>query len=52
MLDEADDFIASCDEVKYHPFEVLKDIQSNEKKNFKFVVAGLRNVIRFRKQTS
>lgn len=51
MLDEADDFIASCDEVKYHPFEVLKDIQSNEKKNFKFVVAGLRNVIRFRKQT-
>ncbi len=51
MLDEADDFIASCDEVKYHPFEVLKDIQGNEKKNFKFVVAGLRNVIRFRKQT-
>lgn len=51
MLDEADDFIASCDEVRYHPFEVLKDIQSKGTKNFKFVVAGLRNVIRFRKQT-
>ena len=50
MLDEADAFLASCEEVGYSPFNALKDIQQNvEPGRFKFVVAGLRNVVRFTK---
>jgi hypothetical protein len=50
MLDEADSFLASCEEVGYSPFNALKDIQQNvEPGRFKFVVAGLRNVVRFTK---
>lgn len=50
MLDEADAFLASCEEIGYSPFNALKDIQQNvEPGRFKFVVAGLRNVVRFTK---
>ncbi len=48
LLDEADAFIESCGEDgKFHPFDALKDIQSIGTGRFKFVIAGLRNVIRF-----
>ena len=47
LLDEADTFISSCKDVRYKPFEALKDIQSSGSGNFKFVVAGLRDVVRF-----
>ncbi len=47
LLDEADTFINSCKDVHYKPFEALKDIQSSGSGNFKFVVAGLRDVVRF-----
>ena len=48
MLDEADKFIESCESVKYEPFDMLKEIQGIGEKRFKFVVAGLRNIVRFK----
>lgn len=49
MLDEADVFIDSCEKVKYQPFDALKDVQSVGTGRFKFVIAGLRNIVRFKK---
>lgn len=49
LLDEADTFIDSCSAVNYKPFDALKDIQQLGSGRFKFVIAGLRNVIRFNK---
>lgn len=51
MIDEADSFIESCDVVNYQPFDALKDIQSIGSERFKFVVAGLRNIVRFKQAT-
>ena len=50
LLDEADAFIESCKEVDYHPFDALKDLQGIGIDRFKFVIAGLRNIIRFNKE--
>lgn len=50
LLDEADAFLASCKAVNYAPFDALKDIQSTCHDRFKFVVAGLRDVVRFDKK--
>ncbi|MDO4327491.1 MAG: hypothetical protein Q4E24_15960 [bacterium] len=47
MMDEADAFVESCEEVNYQPLDALKDIQSVGTGRFKFVIAGLRNVVRF-----
>ena len=47
LLDEADAFIASCEDVGYQPIDALKDIQGIGTGRFKFVIAGLRNIIRF-----
>lgn len=52
LLDEADVFIESCETVNYHPFDVLKDIQSVGVDRFKFVIAGLRNIIRFKRESA
>lgn len=52
LLDEADAFIESCAAVNYQPFDVLKDIQSVGHGRFKFVVAGLRNVVRFNRDAA
>ncbi|MBQ1492415.1 MAG: hypothetical protein IIZ39_10700, partial [Blautia sp.] len=49
MMDEADVFIESCAEVGYMPFDALKDVQGIGTDRFKFVVAGLRNIVRFNK---
>lgn len=49
MIDEADVFIESCEMVEYQPFDALKDIQSIGSGRFKFVVAGLRNIVRFKR---
>lgn len=51
MIDEADRFIESSEEVNYQPFDALKDIQAIGAGRFKFVVAGLRNIVRFKKST-
>lgn len=51
LLDEADRFIESSEAVNYQPFDALKDIQGIGSGKFKFVVAGLRNIIRFKKSS-
>ncbi len=51
MIDEADIFIESCEAINYKPFDALKDIQSMGSGRFKFVVAGLRNIVRFKQAT-
>lgn len=50
LLDEADAFLDSCKNVQYKPFDALKDIQASGEGRFKFVVAGLRDVVRFDRQ--
>ena len=52
LLDEADVFIESCGEVGYSPFDALKDIQGIGVGRFKFVIAGLRNIVRFKRNTA
>jgi hypothetical protein len=52
LIDEADTFIESCEAVNYKPFDALKDIQGIGKGRFKFVVAGLRNVVRFKREAA
>lgn len=47
LLDEADAFLESCEAVNHKPLDALKEIQSMESDRFKFIVAGLRNVVRF-----
>ena len=50
LLDEADVFIDSCAAVNYQPFDALKDVQSIGAGRFKFVIAGLRNIVRFKRE--
>ena len=52
LLDEADTFIESCEAVNYKPFDALKEIQSIGIGRFKFVIAGLRNVVRFKREAA
>ena len=52
LLDEADAFIESCEAVNYKPLDALKDIQSVGAGRFKFVVAGLRNIVRFKREAA
>lgn len=52
LIDEADTFIESCETVNYNPFDALKEIQSIGSGRFKFVVAGLRNVVRFKREAA
>lgn len=50
LLDEADKFIDSSGSINYKPLDILKDIQSIGIGRFKFVVAGLRNIVRFKRE--
>ena len=50
LIDEADTFIESCKAVDYAPFDNLEDIQSIGVDRFKFVVAGLRNLVKFERE--
>lgn len=50
LLDEADTFIESCELVNYKPMDALKDIQNIGSNRFKFVIAGLRNIVRFKRE--
>lgn len=52
LIDEADKFIESSEKVEYQPFDALKDIQSIGSERFKFVVAGLRNIVRFKREVA
>ena len=52
MLDEADTFIETCAEVDYEPINALSRVQQEDYNGalFKFVIAGLHNVVRFEKK--
>ena len=49
LLDEADAFIDSCAKVNYRPFDALKELQNIGVGRFKFVIAGLRDIVRFKR---
>lgn len=50
LLDEADAFIADCERQQDRPLEMLKELKDSFNDRFKFVLAGLRDVVRFNKQ--
>lgn len=52
MLDEADRFIETCAASNYAPIVALAKVQqdSHNGNRFKFVIAGLRNIIRFERE--
>ncbi len=52
LMDEADTFIESCEAVNFQPFDALKDIQSVGIDRFKFVIAGLHNIVRFKRDAA
>lgn len=50
MMDEADEFIDSCKVVEYAPIAELEKIQQIGPGRFKFVVAGLHNLVRLERE--
>ena len=52
LMDEADGFLESSHEVKYQPVAYLYQLQSATEGRFKFVLAGLHNVVRFSHATA
>lgn len=52
MLDEADVFINDCANYGYRPLVALKDIQQSLPGQFKYVLAGLHNIVKFNRQVA
>ena len=52
MLDEADAFVRECGQNNYRPLVSLKDVQQTLPGRFKFVLAGLHNVVRFHRDVA
>ena len=52
MLDEADTFINDCGNCGYRPLVAMKDVQQSLPNQFKFVLAGLHNVVRFNRDVA
>ncbi len=52
MLDEADRFINDCANYGYSPIGALKDIQQTFPGQFKYVLAGLHNIVKFNHQVA
>ena len=52
MLDEADSFIEDCRNYDFAPFVELKDVQQSSMGKFKFVLAGLHNIVKFKREVS
>lgn len=52
LIDEADTFIEDCKNVKYEPIRLLKNIQQEGVGRFKFVIAGLHNVVKFERKSA
>jgi len=50
LLDEADAFISDCEHHHYRPLGLLKELKDSFNDQFKFVLAGLRDVVRFNKR--
>ncbi len=52
MMDEADRFIDDCSSLNYRPLVELKDVQQSLPGHFKFVMAGLHNIVRFNRDVA
>ena len=52
LLDEADNFLVDCQKSNYAPVDCLKRIQVETDNRFKFVLAGLHNVMRFHEKVA
>lgn len=52
MLDEADAFIEDCAKFNYGPMDALKGIQQALPGQFKYVLAGLHNIVKFNRQVA
>ena len=52
MLDEADTFITDCADCGYRPLVALKDVQQSLPGKFKYVLAGLHNIVKFNRQVA
>ena len=52
MLDEAEVFIQDCANNGYAPLRLLEALQNSLDKQFKFVLAGLHNIVRFARTTA
>lgn len=52
MLDEADAFINDCAGCAYRPLVALKDVQQSLPGKFKYVLAGLHNIVKFNRQVA
>lgn len=52
MLDEADDFINDCANCGYRPLVALKGVQQSLPGHFKYVLAGLHNIVKFNRQVA
>ena len=52
LIDEADTFVESSERNDYSAFDNLLEVQNVGQKRFKFVIAGLRNVVRFNRDNA
>ena len=52
MLDEADAFISNCASCNYQPLVALKDVQESLPKRFKYVLAGLHDIVKFNRDVA
>lgn len=52
LLDEGDRFIEDCSNYGYSPIDNLKNIMNDSDINFKFVIAGLHNIVRYDKKSA
>ena len=52
MLDEADEFIKDCIGCNFRPLVALKDVQQSLPGRFKYVLAGLHNIVKFHRQVA
>lgn len=52
MLDEADELIKTSAACNYQPLVALKDVQETMDKRFKYVLAGLHNVVKFNRDVA
>ena len=52
MLDEADDFVASCSACKFVPLTELKNLQQSSPGQFKFVMTGLSSYDRYNRDAN
>lgn len=52
LMDEADSFLKDCATCDYSPIKELKELQEKFASRFKFVLAGLHNVVRFYRRSA